>query len=273
MTKSWKSVGIILAMDEKESSRYRMMYGKVLSAAERDAIEADMKDWQPAIEPPAEVMLFPGYLLRSGKLGADLQRFDFWPCAHEDNQPYIPKAAAVPPTGTVDEAWTALRRKNYARSIELALPLAISGEAQAQYLFAWMLEKGLGMRMDKCVAAVWYDRAARQGHALSQAGLARAYADGTGVAKNRDLAYRWQLTAERNGYTSEHDRLADIGWKMTAAERKAIEASTDSGWEHRQYHADFQLIPDFVWDNVFSLDLDDRTAELGKRVELGRCGP
>jgi TPR repeat protein len=95
----------------------------------------------------------------------------------------------TPPTGTIGEAQAALDRRDFALAIEIVLPLAISGEASAQYLFAWMLENGLGMRKDKCVAAIWYDRAARQGHPQSLAGLARSYAYGQGVAQNRETAY------------------------------------------------------------------------------------
>jgi len=80
------------------------------------------------------------------------------------------------------------------------LPLAVSGNAEAQYDVGEMLERGRGVNKDTAQAFQWYLKSAEQGNpkAAYRAGL--AYLKGNGVDKNEESALKWlQMSADR-GY-------------------------------------------------------------------------
>jgi hypothetical protein len=80
--------------------------------------------------------------------------------------------------------YTAYDRANYQTALEVWLPQAESGDAQAQSYVGEIFEKGLGRPADYAQAARWYEKAAAQNYSRAQMNLAYLYEQGLGVAKD-----------------------------------------------------------------------------------------
>ena len=100
-------------------------------------------------------------------------------------------------------------------SIQRWLPLAESGEAEAQYYVARIYANGMGgIAIDHSRAAEWYQRAAKQNYSAAIQELGYLYEQGLGVTKDPVLALNLQRKAAGLG-----DEL-DYAWKITAAEEE-----------------------------------------------------
>ncbi|MBL8267723.1 caspase family protein [Steroidobacter sp.] len=98
-------------------------------------------------------------------------------------------------------------------SIQRWLPLAESGEAEAQYYVARIYANGMGgVASDPSVAAKWYKRAADQNYSAAVQELGYLYEQGLGVQKDPVLALNLQRKAAGLG------EELDYAWKITAAE-------------------------------------------------------
>ncbi|KAJ3297925.1 hypothetical protein HK104_011385 [Borealophlyctis nickersoniae] len=62
-------------------------------------------------------------------------------------------------------------------------------------------DNGFGVGKDETRAVEWYEKAAKQGHALGQYNLGTCYHYGTGVAKNETRAVEWYRKAAAQGNT------------------------------------------------------------------------
>lgn len=51
----------------------------------------------------------------------------------------------------------------------------MEGEAEAQYLLGAMYFDGQGVEQDRCLATLWFDKAARRGHGQAQFRMGEAY--------------------------------------------------------------------------------------------------
>jgi TPR repeat protein len=108
------------------------------------------------------------------------------------------------------------RRPNYRTADDLcdqAAPKirkeAEAGDSEAQCLYGWMLETGMGVRQDPKAAAEWYRRASDQGSGYGSYLLGLLYAAGNGVEKDLAEAYRCYEKAEKVGY---HWGLLSMAW-------------------------------------------------------------
>ena len=86
--------------------------------------------------------------------------------------------ASTPPAPNSSEAAhaqaeTAYLAKDYKRTISIVEPLARAGESWAQYTLGYMYHFGRGVAMDRKLARVWIERAAKQGYVPAQAALRR----------------------------------------------------------------------------------------------------
>ncbi len=107
------------------------------------------------------------------------------------------------------EAERAYGAQDYARAMELALPVAEAGNADAQYLVGRMYEKGRGVRKDKAKILTWYRRAAEGGNAKAQYKLGAGYAMGfTGLEQNNEKAKKWIRMSAEQGYDRAQKILA-----------------------------------------------------------------
>jgi len=93
--------------------------------------------------------------------------------------------------GPFEDGVAAYDHKDYAKALELWLPLARAGDPTAQFNVGVLYEKGLGVDASATDAAQWYLKAAEQGDLGAQYALAVLYESGIGVAKDVDAARRW----------------------------------------------------------------------------------
>ena len=80
------------------------------------------------------------------------------------------------------------------------LPLAISGNAEAQYDVGEMLERGRGVNKDLAEAFKWYLKSAEQGNTKAAYRVGLAYLKGNGVDKDTESAFKWLQLASDRGY-------------------------------------------------------------------------
>ena len=77
---------------------------------------------------------------------------------------------------------------------------AAHGDVEAQYAVATIYEKGEGITKDYSQAAMWYGKAADQGHGKAQFWLSRLYDNGLGVKTNQVKAIAWLTKSANHGY-------------------------------------------------------------------------
>lgn len=99
--------------------------------------------------------------------------------------------------------------KNYQKAMNLWLPLAQGGLADAQANIAWMLQQGLGVPRDLSAAKSWYLKAVKQNHAVAQNNLGAMYEHALGVEKNFQLAFKYYLLAAKNDYRFAYYNLGN----------------------------------------------------------------
>jgi len=91
------------------------------------------------------------------------------------------------------------------------LPVADSGDAQAQYDVAVMYETGDGTKIDKKQALKWLLKAAEQGHAESRFKLGWMYANGIIVRQDYFMAAKYyRLAATFNNHIEAQFRLGEL---------------------------------------------------------------
>lgn len=78
-------------------------------------------------------------------------------------------------TKAIDNARAAFDERDYANALELLLPLAEDGNAEAQTLIGVMYRTGLLGMPDHDEAALWFESAAQQGHADAYFNLGLMY--------------------------------------------------------------------------------------------------
>ena len=81
-------------------------------------------------------------------------------------------------------------------------PLAQKGNTDAQYAMGRLFYSNVpGISADDKTAAIWFRRAAEQGHAEAQNMLGTLFTSGRGVPQNMIVAYALQALAVENGST------------------------------------------------------------------------
>lgn len=93
--------------------------------------------------------------------------------------------------------YVAYDRANYQFALNLWMPLALQGDADAQNKVGEIHERGLGVRPNFEEAARWYRLAAEQGFERAQINLAFLLEKGLGVTRDRTAALHWYRRASR----------------------------------------------------------------------------
>ena len=95
----------------------------------------------------------------------------------------------------LEQGIAAYKSGEEAKAIKILQPLAVRGDAQAQYY--------LGLSYEYSPEATkWFQKAADQGHAKAQYFLYSQYRDGIGVTQDSVLAYKWLQRAAAGGSDS-----------------------------------------------------------------------
>jgi len=80
---------------------------------------------------------------------------------------------------------------NYAQALELLLPIAEEGNAEAQVALGLMYAKGQGVTRNYQEVLKWFRLAAAQGNVEAQFRLGAMYAKGKGVTQDYQEAVKW----------------------------------------------------------------------------------
>ena len=96
-------------------------------------------------------------------------------------------------------------RGHYATALRAWLPMAESGNAEAQNNVGYMYEEGLGVPQNYLLAMNWYRQAADGGLSEAQHNMGMLYHHGYGVAENLGEAFRWfKMAADQDLAESEY---------------------------------------------------------------------
>ena len=89
---------------------------------------------------------------------------------------------------------------DYNTAISKWQPLALNGDAKAQFNLALMYHRGLGVGIDEVKAVTWYKESANNGYIKAQEFLAAAYGEGWfGLPHDQEKAAYWlQRTEEQS---------------------------------------------------------------------------
>jgi TPR repeat protein len=124
-------------------------------------------------------------------------------------------AIAAPAFGAqpLEEALSAYSRGEYTRAMQLFLPLAREGNAQAQYHLGNLYALGDGPAEEPDpdrMAARWYFESAQQGNADAQYALGLLFLSGKGVVRSDDEARKWFARAANGGHADAQRFLSDF---------------------------------------------------------------
>jgi uncharacterized protein len=159
----------------------------------------------------------------------------------------------------LEQGIKAFELENYTEALNLLLPLAKSGEIEAQCHVGCMYDLGLGIKSDTSEAIKWYLLAAESGHPVAQNNLAllmrysenkpdeaakwyrlaaeqglpfaevklgEIYAQGLGVNRDYEEALKWYMKAAHKGFPIAYHYLGDAylnGIGVSQDEKKAFE--------------------------------------------------
>lgn len=98
-----------------------------------------------------------------------------------------------------DEGMAAYDKKDYATVLKEWTPVALHGDAVAQYNLGIMYQNGQGVQQNNEEAVKWYRLAADQGYANAQNNLGGMYQNGHGVPQDYKEAMKWHRLAADQG--------------------------------------------------------------------------
>lgn len=101
--------------------------------------------------------------------------------------------------GPLEDGSAAYRDKDYAKAVELWQPLADRGDPMAQYYLGTLYAEGNGVQRDDEAAFKLFLRAANRGNAAAQYNVGASYSAGVGVKKSDADAAKWFQRAANQG--------------------------------------------------------------------------
>lgn len=178
-------------------------------------------------------------------------------------------ASAFAPVAAADvhSGWSAYITGHYAKALAELAPLARQGNAEAQYYLGCMYSDGLGVPRDPRKAAMWFERAARQGHreAAFSLGFLLYYGAGEGpraVAANPVESAIWLKQAADQGITMAQHLVAGLyrdgrgvpvdpeaadKWTLRAAEQGLVSAQYDAGLLYARRQSVTNVLQAYKW--------------------------
>ncbi|HIO54991.1 MAG TPA: hypothetical protein EYN26_07610 [Chromatiales bacterium] len=114
----------------------------------------------------------------------------------------------------MDDVKLLIRLQKFDDAVELLVPLAESGLAQAQYQLGSLYRMGTGVAKDHVAAVRWFEQAATQSHDKSQYNLGLMYLNGWGAETDRAQARHWLALAAGNGHRLAAKKLEQLQSKQ-----------------------------------------------------------
>jgi TPR repeat protein len=105
------------------------------------------------------------------------------------------------------EGANAYNARNYPLALKEVMPLAKSGNADAQHLLGLMYYMGRGVQRDYKQAFAWHYKAAQQGKADAQYVIGAMYYTGNAVPQDQKLAVTWFRKAAEQGHPDAQHAL------------------------------------------------------------------
>jgi uncharacterized protein len=143
---------------------------------------------------------------------------------------------------TLQEATTAIHRKDWPTAVRLLEPMARAGHAVAQWRLGLLYYHGHGVRESDAAARQWFERAARQGLADAQFELANMVIYGLAdVPAGEDparTAAQWYFEAAMQGHAQAQYSLGILFLTGSGVLVSAEEALKWIGRAAAQGHAD-----------------------------------
>ena len=112
--------------------------------------------------------------------------------------------------GKLEDAEAAYSKGNYAEAAKLLKPLALDGDARAQFRLGMMYQIGTEVIQDDVEAAKWFKLSAAKGYALGQFHLGTMYDFGRGVPKDYVMAVKWYKLAAEQGQGGAQEFLGQM---------------------------------------------------------------
>lgn len=120
--------------------------------------------------------------------------------------------------------------KNFVKAAELSRASAKAGHVRAAFTYAWMLHRGLGVKVDDAAADKWYLVAAKAGHGLAQTSYALRLLRQPSTPERRAEAIRWLKEAAGQGLAVAQMRL---GCCLARGQHCKKDAKKASEWFER----------------------------------------
>jgi hypothetical protein len=167
----------------------------------------------------------------------------------------IGAAGVIPSWANFLAGEDAYLRQDYERALEEWVPLAKSGNIEAQNMLGYMYRYGQGIPQNFEQAHYWYRLAAEQGHARAQNNLGAMYRQGLGVPQDFAEALRWFRRSAEQGNGAAQNHLGLMYFEGEGIAKNEIEAykwaylSAQQGLEPALQALDFleqHLTPDQI---------------------------
>ena len=142
-------------------------------------------------------------------------------------------ALASPLKADVTSGWQAYLDGDYAAALKELTPASEGGDATAQYYLGVLYSHGEAVARNYRTAALWYEKAAAQGHTNAQFNLGLLYYGGSGkpgsstsVDRDPKTAARWFELAAKGGHPMAAYLLCQLVDDGRASERDLNRAIT-----------------------------------------------
>jgi hypothetical protein len=112
--------------------------------------------------------------------------------------------------GELENGMKALEAQHYSEALNILLPLANSGNAEAQRLIGEMSFNAQGMKKNAIAAFKWNELSAAGGNAIAQFNLGYLYEHGEGVQRSDSNALDWYTKAALQDYVPAERKLGDL---------------------------------------------------------------
>ena len=106
------------------------------------------------------------------------------------------------------DAHEAMRKEDYETALSIIRPLAVDGNAEAQYELGEAYYFGRGTTRDYAEAVRWYRAAAEQGHVMAQLNLGKLFPKASGIEIGPEERLRWLGSAADQGNGDAFHELA-----------------------------------------------------------------
>ena len=129
-----------------------------------------------------------------------------------------------------DQSKKLLLKGETAKAVPIMKKAAELGNAEAQYNYAYSLQKGIEVTQNDSIANIWLLRSAQQGWIDAQFKIAYSYAVGRGIKKDLDKAFSWSMKCAQQ---NDPDCISNIIACYTEGKGITLNYDSASVWNVR----------------------------------------